>query len=352
MKRSLLFVSLIISLSWIAILVYQFIDLHPEKTGFKRKIRKQNMEIVATLKLPSTFFYFAGYSELKLFLKDLKTPESLFSVNYTIANLKRLRFNTSSLNAKPNHLNIGVQDTTIYLANKQTGNFKTIFIISGKSNEFKYTAINLDQIHLLSKRSIVGRQISLTDKQPARKLVKIDYTKNKTEHTYVLQKQTDGFFCTDGMLQIDAQNAKLYYMYFYRGEILCLDSNLRQNYSINTIDTISTAKLNNLTQTKTINKHKETTFNLASPPKIVNKNFTLYRNKVYVLSLIKSDNESVTVFKKNQVVDVYDADNGQYRYSFYIPKYKNKKLQEFRLKDNFIYAIFDNFLIKYKLTSN
>ncbi len=53
----------------------------------------------------------------------------------------------------------------------------------------------------------------------------------------LLQKQVDGIFCTDGMMSYCKKSGKLIYVYYYRNQFICADSNLHLIYRGNTIDT-------------------------------------------------------------------------------------------------------------------
>src|SRR5690606_18873428 len=91
-----------------------------------------------------------------------------------------------------------------------------------------------------------------------------------------------------------------------------------------------------------------TSFSQAEPSQIVNRNFLIGKDELLILSALKADNEDLFDFKNNAVMDVYEAKTGKYKYSFYIPKYKGIKLRGFYLKDDFLYCIFDHYLVKFR----
>lgn len=60
----------------------------------------------------------------------------------------------------------------------------------------------------------------------------------------LIQKQIDEVFDTDGQLFFDTYSERLLYVYVYRNEYIVADADLNLIHRGNTIDTISTAKLN------------------------------------------------------------------------------------------------------------
>src|SRR5690606_27633545 len=83
-------------------------------------------------------------------------------------------------------------------------------------------------------------------------------------HPALLQKQIDGIICTDGILVYDSEQQRLFYVYYYRNQFLCLNSTLDLLYRGNTLDTISRVKISITSQN---GSHERT---LATPPRIVN----------------------------------------------------------------------------------
>lgn len=157
----------------------------------------------------------------------------------------------------------------------------------------------------------------------------------------VLQRQADGMFSCDGILNYDASSSRVTYVYFYRNEIICCDTSLRLLYRSHTIDTTRTAKI----QVSLVKTDKILT--LSKPPLIVNRKACSYKGNLYINSGLKADNESSDSFDDSSVIDVYGIKTGAYRFSFYVPKYNRKEIKDLRIADNKLIAISDHYLLTY-----
>ncbi|MBL7697126.1 MAG: hypothetical protein JNK79_03170 [Chitinophagaceae bacterium] len=131
-----------------------------------------------------------------------------------------------------------------------------------------------------------------------------------TGHTEpTLQTQGDGTFSIDGSLMYDRLSATVIYMYFYRNEVLLMDTNVAVKGVMKTIDTITRANVEVVsiasTKTKTIKR----------PPLVVNKKAAVFNNRLYIHSPRKADNQSQD---DQAVIDCYDLSLRKYLYSFYL----------------------------------
>lgn len=328
------------------LLFFQFFRSE-KKNGFQRNFKKHKFQITKIYELPkSAKFYFAGSSQENFYFKNLTDLNSLFYIDKELERLNQIPLNLAKdLNNRIKSVNIGIADSLIYATENKTGELTLINKNDGYVRHYPPPFIRLDNSFLLSSSSILGRSVIVNGEMIGRQLVKVNYLNGKIEQKKVLEKQVDGYFCTDGILKFDPIIHRIFYMYVYRGEFLCLDTNLNLIYKAKTIDTVTTAsiKLTNNTKSKT------TYTTQATPPKFVNRNIVLFENNVFILSALKSDNETFSDFKKNQVVDVYEKNDGKYSYSFYIPKYNDLKLRNFLITTDFIIAIFDNYLVKFKM---
>jgi len=208
----------------------------------------------------------------------------------------------------------------------------------------------IDRFVAVSTKTIIARARHNYDKESNRAFVKLKLSdKMITNKRYSLPKQENGFFANDGQLSYDHKNGRLLYMYFYRGEFLCLDTNLNLLYKGKSIDTVTSVKIKtaiiNLKATKTGGSIKQIT--QASPPSVVSRYMTVSSGRLYILSALKSDKEKPATFATNHAVDVYDLKNGRYLHSFYIPKYKGIKLNQFQIKGKSLIGIYDTELVCY-----
>lgn len=218
-------------------------------------------------------------------------------------------------------------------------------ICIGSSPKFNLTKFfNIPQFSTLlplSNSSFIARSIN---EKKENVLLKHNLSSNKTiVNADVLTKQIDGLFSTDGILFRVPASAKVLYLYYYTNEIMCLDTNLHLLYKSKTIDTISKAQLEILP----INHENKIT--LASPPLFVNKFISCNKDYLFVNSGNKADNESMEDFTKMSVIDVYTITEGRYKFSFYLPKFREKKLNGFEVHGNTLVALFGPYLSTFKL---
>jgi hypothetical protein len=164
-----------------------------------------------------------------------------------------------------------------------------------------------------------------------------------TEAPELLQGKGDGIMSKDGMLLTDHINKKIVYVHYYRNEYVVADHNMKLLYRGKTKDTVSIAKI------KVGKPDKDGNVIMASPPVITNKLAALHNNYLFVNSALLADNEKKEFFTGSSVIDVYDISKGLYKFSFYIPDYKNKKIKEFNVFGDKLAAMFEDQCVIYKL---
>jgi len=159
----------------------------------------------------------------------------------------------------------------------------------------------------------------------------------------MLKKQIDGIFCTDGNMIKTPDSRYLFYIYYYRNQFLCSDTNLNLIYAGKTIDTNAHAKIK-VSYIKSLNQTS-----LSAPALYVNKQAAVNNKHLFIVSGLKADNEKTSSLDGFSIIDVYGVQNGQYQFSFYLPDFNKKKLTDFRVDESNLYALYDHYLYKYKL---
>jgi hypothetical protein len=159
-----------------------------------------------------------------------------------------------------------------------------------------------------------------------------------------LERQGEGIFSTDGSLIKSEASNKLFYIYFYRNQFLALDTNLHLLYKGKTRDTVSYARI----KVSRISSEHQTT--ISTPPLVVNKQCTANDRWLFIHSGLKADNETISLHNNAAVIDVYSISDGKYNLSFYLPDFNGEKLTDFRVYGHSLYALYDHYLYKYKLS--
>ena len=159
----------------------------------------------------------------------------------------------------------------------------------------------------------------------------------------LLQKQIDGVFDTDGMLMYDWQLHKIIYLYAYRNEYVIADPDLRETGRGNTIDTVTKAQVA-IANIK--NRHAN---KLARNPLLVNKAAAVYDNLLFVNAGLPGQYESLDMWKKASIIDVYDISTNSYLESFYIFDIDGKKARNLIVNGDRMFAMIGNHIVHYKL---
>lgn len=127
----------------------------------------------------------------------------------------------------------------------------------------------------------------------------------------ILEKQLDGFMCTDGMLSYNPTLKRVIYTYYYRNQFVVLDTALRLMYRHHTLDTIHTARIRV--------SHSRQYVSLASPQAVVNRFAETYGDRLFIVSAIRADNQMQHTFENGLTLDIYGLQDGSYLFSQFIP---------------------------------
>jgi hypothetical protein len=314
-----------------------------QKTGFNRNIIANILYDAKIKEIPNQSYYISGMSTNHFYLGNTLEPSQITILDYSLSNNKLLSLRTpENNNFRITSPRISIDSPYIYLAD-------------GEVPAFAYCSFtNLKLRSSIPKNAFFS---SLTPISPSSSAIIIYDTaihkkilaKETSEYPYIIynkeipEKQIDGFFCADGKVHYDAFLSQLVYVYHYRNQYILLDSNLNIQSKCNTIDTFSIARIN----AKPVGNGEE--YTLATPPKFSNKLSCSSSGFLFVNSEVKADNERRSDYNKNAVIDVYSLSKERYLFSFYIAKYKRKKLKDFKISRGHLIALFDAFVVSYKI---
>lgn len=314
------------------------------KNGFVRNFSKEKIQLRGSVDLESEDLY--SISEITnnyITLYKFNKPIELLMIT---TDLKKKKPDT--LPFPSDKKKIGGLNTVGFLGSSTillTGKTSIAYISSHKSNSFKENKLDsLPFYHseILSANSFIVLSKVQHQGITRRKLKKVNLDAQELSF-YFPEKQKDGYFSTDGQFRFNKDSKRLVYMFYYRGGFICLDTNLNEIYTAKTIDTVHYAKINLKPVEKLINGEKKVMKLVQStPPNIVNKRLCLTKDRIYIQSNLKSDNDQADDFRPQETIDVYDLHNGQYINSFYLPKIGDLKLTEFKVHNNCIIAIYRN----------
>jgi hypothetical protein len=337
---SLTFFSSLMALFFLYILSNQ---LNHRQNGFIRLIPPHLVSPVAQLDLTFNSYYIAGCDKNRVFLGNQTSPRHLLSSTFDGRDTASLDFVFPPMGI----LLLRAPITFI--------NYPNIYVIDGSLPLFLQGTLPENK---LSPEALTHRRFTLSIPLSSASLIVRCYDTVQKQNVLakealvpgasvrqvgILQKQVDGIFCTDGMFSYNDSLNKIIYIYYYRNEFICMDSELRISYHAKTIDTNSVAKI------KVADIASEKMTMLSSPSLLINKKCCISGNRLFVCSGLCSTNESTVSFDRSSVVDVYSVGEGKYRYSFYIPDFAGKKIKDFRVHDSTIIALYDHYLVTYRL---
>ncbi len=150
--------------------------------------------------------------------------------------------------------------------------------------------------------------------------------------------QQFGGFELDGGLEYDKFSGKIFYIQMFSNDMSCLDTNLNLLYKSKTIDTVqvSSVKIG-------LREEGGTTKVMAQKPRqIVNRDFTVYKDIIYNISGLRSDNEKLTDFNKIYPIDLYSGSNGKYIGSIKLPKREGKQLLDIKVIEDIIVVLYES----------
>lgn len=156
----------------------------------------------------------------------------------------------------------------------------------------------------------------------------------------LLRVQIDGTFDTDGLLLTNESH--LIYLYRYRNQFLVVAPTGQLTLTGKTIDTISKAQLD-------ISRGKNGKKRLEKLPLVVNKTAALYQNMLFINSKIPGKNDNEKLWKQASVIDVYNIDDGSYRFSFPLYDINGRKMDSFKVYKNKVFLINENWMVQYDL---
>jgi len=339
MKRILLNLLLLTILSTASIFFLFFTSNinHYQKNGFIRTF-KSNPIIKSTYQdLNYNSFYIAGVTEEYLYLGNYTAPLMLLTIN-------RSKNDTQYSKIEPSHGDevkagkISVDCSHFFLTDNIQHKIWSGSLSNMKADSLPYKINWLSPITEFNNGSFAMKSLKANKSEVL--LTKESLTSIIHNDT-LLQKQVDGFFCTDGSLLYSKSMSRLIYVYFYRNQFLVIDSNLNLQYRGNTIDTFTHAHI------RVAPIKSEHTLTLAEHPLIVNKKCSSTGNMLFILSDITADNQNRLESRDSSVFDVYDISTNKYKFSFELENWNGNKLTDFVVSNNIIYAIYDQYLIKY-----
>lgn len=319
------------------------------KNGFQRIFSGVDVELINSILLDNNYYSFAGRKDSMMLLQNFNSPASIYSVLYPRNELKENSIAIPrNFDISLGPIKIGIEHNSMYVKNNRGD------LLIGYNDSINYfnTDLYFDQTYLTSKNSLIVRSKNNFKRKANRVLQKLEVSKLKTGiiKSYILPKQVDGVFCTDGWLKYDSSQGKIIYLFAYRGSFVVLDTNLNILNLVKTIDTVQKAQLNLVTADLKLDNGdivKQTM--QKSPPKVVSRGGCIDGGSFFIMSNLKSDNETLRSYLQNQPIDVYSLYTNSYSHSFYLPKINNLKPREIEIDGDVLAALYGNTIVLFRI---
>lgn len=347
--NKVLTVLLVFFLSCLSLLFIIYIGRKPVSSEFIRLFPPHAAGIVRVFELPTSDLYLAGVSSTQVFLGSYSNLDELYALPCLgdsipkPSNLQRIPIVRKSNQPISVGTRIAVDSPRFHLldaiwANVYVGEF-------GKSDLTSHSLLDRSFSRALPISRTTYILMAFDSVSQSNSLLKLNIDSAVNCPRFILEKQLDGQFCTQGSLSYDASTHTLLFTYRYRNRTLSLDTNLRQLYRSKTIDPVDSVQL----QLDTLLTDGISKVTFKAPPLVVNNLTAASYPYYYVQSAIRAANEDVQLASDHSVIDVYDIVTGDYISSFYLPDFDGVSFSDFRVHDNMLVAIYRKRLFVFKL---
>lgn len=313
--------------------------------SFVRKFLDKPMLKIRQMDLGFNSYYFAGEDGKGIFLGNHTAPlhavfiDTLKWEKHTI----EISLDRDSIQSRSTQLRISPEcffllDGTVPFVFKGS-------ITNWKAKELPGKGFYYSMIQPLNCNHLAIRGVSSISSKNILGVVDLDQNHKLSLSENLIEKQVDGVFDTDGLLQYNSQLKKIIYTYFYRNEFVVANENLTLFFRGNTIDTISQVKL------KVANINSKKQVKMVKRPLLVNKYSATYGDYLFVNSNIPGRYESQNSWSINSIIDVYSLVRNKYQFSFKIPDLNSEKLSSFVVFGPIFYGLFEDKLVVYRFNS-
>lgn len=349
-NKHLFYIPLVIvfAIALVGVLAWDTMKDANKKNGFTRNfIHKDYPRVISSLAKDPEIIELCGSTPSALYFKS-KNPKHILITDYDIKTKRYENINSPDDKRISQAYNCFVDSPRIILiANNIPETIITGLSIQPMTHRFpKYL---FTRASMLGPSSFVFRGFD-----PKFKDEQIFIKGNLSSDSLVPENNLstlgnhDGGIATDGLLHFNKKSNLLSYVYFYRNEFICMDTNLNLIYKGHTIDHVVNSEFFG----GSVSGNKSTLYTNVGPRKIINYESTVTDNYIYINSKIRADNEETNTFLNNSVIDVYSNKKGIYVGSFYIPKYNGEKMDRFFLLNNFLFVLYKSNIVKYNIAFN
>ncbi len=312
------------------------------ENSFIRRFLQHPILIEKTRDLKVNSYYLAGIHNGVLYLGNISAPLIITSID---TSLNRSTQNRTSIDKKDynfRNIKLQIQGPYYYLYDGTVPIIYRGHLNDSIARTLSYQDAFFNQLVVIdSTRFAIRTQRGSDHRYTLATLNVKDNLKVKLKPD-ILQGQIDGVFDVDGSLISNSNATKLVYTYVYRNQFIVMDSTMKIENRLHTIDTTTRAKI-------TISKLSDGRKKMGAPPFSVNKRSVIAGDLLFNESNLMGKYEPSESWKTSSIIDVYRLDRQQYMGSFYIDHKKGEALSSWSVNGNYLYAIVGNELRRYRI---
>jgi uncharacterized protein YpmB len=253
------------------------------KNGFNRALILSDLQLTAKTILDPDTYSIVGLNDDQIILSSA-TPHKVVFLPYDLkSSIKKTLSFPISKDSTTGVNSLKFYKKNIYLLNGRTAMIYEIDSNNKRINSNKLDSIPFNHAAIINENSFVITRKITRNKENNRALKKVNWN-GEEQGVYFPEKQIDGFFDNDGQFKYDEKTKRLIYMFFYRGEFACLDTNLNQLYKAKTIDTVRYSNTEVVTNKVEIHGNVLEKVTLSKPPRRINRRVCMADNYVYINS--------------------------------------------------------------------
>ncbi|MFD1605221.1 MauE/DoxX family redox-associated membrane protein [Flavobacterium artemisiae] len=309
---------------------------------FIRRYPHHPVTLKHTVDLKYNSYYFAGSGNSQVYLGNSTVPLYLLSIDFKLQQQKiHVKLDRDSFTFKS--IRLAVRPPFFYVIDG-----KTRVIFRGHISDWKARLQKPKSPYFNIAIPIDSSTIAFRGISNNTNILGFFTTGEKAKTNMapqLLQKQIDGIFDTDGMLHYSTELKRIVYIYSYRNEYIVADQNGVLDYRGNTIDTVSHAQI------KVAYLKNKTERTMGIPTISVNAASSICGHLLFVNSNVPGRYEKRKVWDQASVIDVYDLIKKTYLFSFHIYGIDGKKIRNFLVTPDYIYALIDTKLVMYKVNN-
>lgn len=334
---------LIIDISILGLLLASTSMPNSKKNGFSRNFIPKGLQIIKTASFDNSFTKISGISDNIIYLVG-ENPHAILMLNKKLEPKDTLMINLEIPPEKMVPFSVKIDSPWLYM---HINNMKSV--IYGTFPGQKLAMVELKSLIFtksvqISPGSCIIKTINPSMKKQMLQKLNVETGELIKEVEIAASKNNSDWLSSDGILEYNKNRGYVLYVEYLKNKFYCLDSNLNLIYNAHTIDTVST---NEVKLTKEVSKDGKTKMVPSEARVTVNESLFTDDQHVYIISGLRSDNESFRDFMQKIVIDSYNILNGAYTGSFYISDGRNGSLKSAIIKNDTLTVLLDKKIITY-----